>query len=542
MKCPIENITVYNDRAEVIRRVEVELEKGQYALSITGVSSELTPNSVHVSGGTGLATILEVSTMTTYDEIADTLTGAEISAKKEAKTKLEKVKKGLQKKMEIISKNQEWLEHWAANVNATPQIQAKHAEKEFLNDAYFGSISSFMGFYTQQLSTLMQNRTDLETEIEELDTRLKILDLEINQASHPKRKPKEQRNTITVNLIAGGGQVILQLSYVVNNARWAPSYDCRVDSGSSKLQLTYYGVITNSTGEDWVDAHLSLSTATPDIGGAPPELPTSTVGVRPAYSYQAKARRTSVSRDEMLCVQSTAFAISEREESFNVPPPPISTLVTTASETAACATFTIPVPSTIASDNKEHKVTIAIMPLETRFTYAVIPRVSPYSYLKSTTANTSQFFLLAGPCNVFMDNNFVATSSLKDVSPKEEFAFFLGTDKAVKVEYQIPTEVKDQAGILRRSNLQTWTGYVLIRNTKSKEIAVVAYEQVPKSNDERIKVTLLEPDIKKSDCNCKMNLSNNLEWRYHIKPGQSLKLTCKYTVESPADLTLTYTY
>ena len=37
-------------------------------------------------------------------------------------------------------------------------------------------------------------------------------------------------------------------------------------------QLFYFGKIKQSTGEDWDDASLSLSTAMPSVGGTPPEL------------------------------------------------------------------------------------------------------------------------------------------------------------------------------------------------------------------------------------------------------------------------------
>ena len=38
------------------------------------------------------------------------------------------------------------------------------------------------------------------------------------------------------------------------------------------LQVLYYGLIKQSTGEDWISAKLSLSTANPSIGGSVPEL------------------------------------------------------------------------------------------------------------------------------------------------------------------------------------------------------------------------------------------------------------------------------
>ena len=36
--------------------------------------------------------------------------------------------------------------------------------------------------------------------------------------------------------------------------------------------MLYYGLIKQSTGEDWLDAKLSLSTANPSVGGSVPEL------------------------------------------------------------------------------------------------------------------------------------------------------------------------------------------------------------------------------------------------------------------------------
>eukprot|EP01105_Mastigella_eilhardi_P022385 TRINITY_DN5506_c0_g1_i2.p2 TRINITY_DN5506_c0_g1~~TRINITY_DN5506_c0_g1_i2.p2 ORF type:complete len:271 (+),score=67.13 TRINITY_DN5506_c0_g1_i2:992-1804(+) len=264
--------------------------------------------------------------------------------------------------------------------------------------------------------------------------------------------------------------------------------------------------------------------------------------VSPPYqSTSSQARRRSVNHDEMMMCQKASFAFKEEIE-FSpsaAPQPPIASLVTKASENMASATFEIPRPATILSDNQEHKVTVAIIELETRFSYAVVAARSPHSFLKSTTTNGSQYFILQGPCNIFMDNNFVAKSELKDVAPQEDFAFYLGPDKGVKVEYKQPSEVKDQSGLFSKSNLQTWTSQVTVKNTKSKPIAVVIYEQLPISSDEKIKVTLVEPDIKKSD-NVKINPNNNIEWRYHIDAGKSRVVPCKYTVESPVNLQLHY--
>ena len=38
------------------------------------------------------------------------------------------------------------------------------------------------------------------------------------------------------------------------------------------IQILYFGMIRQSTGEDWENAKVSLSTALPSVGGSPPSL------------------------------------------------------------------------------------------------------------------------------------------------------------------------------------------------------------------------------------------------------------------------------
>ncbi len=54
------------------------------------------------------------------------------------------------------------------------------------------------------------------------------------------------------------------------------------------------------------------------------------------------------------------------------------------------------------------QVTVALVDLSPDFHYNSVPRLSPHSFLKAKSKNTSPYTMLAGPANVFMDNNFIA--------------------------------------------------------------------------------------------------------------------------------------
>ena len=54
------------------------------------------------------------------------------------------------------------------------------------------------------------------------------------------------------------------------------------------------------------------------------------------------------------------------------------------------------------------QVTVALVDLSPEFHYSSVPRLSPHSFLQAKAKNTSPYTILAGPANIFLDNNFIA--------------------------------------------------------------------------------------------------------------------------------------
>jgi hypothetical protein len=109
--------------------------------------------------------------------------------------------------------------------------------------------------------------------------------------------------TILLDAKCSKNETNFYLSYVILNASWGPKYDIRVFSNKKDmivswhfksnlncfkykkhLKINYYGLIQQSTGEDWNDTKISLSTALPSIGGNVPKLGTMSVGIKQIYN------------------------------------------------------------------------------------------------------------------------------------------------------------------------------------------------------------------------------------------------------------------
>jgi len=65
----------------------------------------------------------------------------------------------------------------------------------------------------------------------------------------------------------------LDLSYIITGASWRSTYQVRVESKDKSCVLVYQGVIRNTTGENWDNVLVTLSTAEPSKGGEPPRVP-----------------------------------------------------------------------------------------------------------------------------------------------------------------------------------------------------------------------------------------------------------------------------
>lgn len=75
--------------------------------------------------------------------------------------------------------------------------------------------------------------------------------------------------------------------------------------------------------------------------------------------------------------------------------------------------YTVSHPVNIPSDGAAHTVTIATLRLNAEITRVCVPRVDAVTYLQCIILNKSDYQLVAGPVNVFLEDMFVARTSIK---------------------------------------------------------------------------------------------------------------------------------
>eukprot|EP01117_Protostelium_nocturnum_P015449 TRINITY_DN5997_c0_g2_i2.p1 TRINITY_DN5997_c0_g2~~TRINITY_DN5997_c0_g2_i2.p1 ORF type:complete len:576 (-),score=205.76 TRINITY_DN5997_c0_g2_i2:23-1750(-) len=552
-ECPTDMVTVFSDRAEVTRNVEVkETKTGQQEVRINGLPNGIRPDSIHVAGGRGSATVLEVSYDVVYKEVIkegerERLEG-EIEEMEEKMEDLEREKKRIEEERTLLDR---YTSRVFDNKSDKPSSPQDSDVSTLFSATNLGGVSNYLRFVgenTERLDKLMAENTKNQKKLKE-ETQTKRNKLSILGSSS---RTKETRRVTIVFLTKTETKVSFGLVYIVNGASWNPSYDVRITSADEEkegskhqLALTYYGKIQQNTGEDWNNAKLSLSTASPSsAANAPVAIPrTLSYYKAPSYSFGGKLgkpspsfKRSSSTTEKKI---SQAMDYDEYEEDNDDGAlDDIEIQQATTKKNAISATFEIPRRTSIQSDNKPHKVTIVILDLEPRMEYFCVPRANDNAYLRALAENKTQVALLPGPASVFLDNDFIATSDLTTASTGIEYQFLLGIDSEIRIKHEEVKTVAAQSGLIKKTKDVVVEHKTSVVNTKKKSITMIVLDTLPTSSEENIKVKLEEPDLKKSPNATYDEHDGKISWKIEVNAGGSVTVPFKFKVEYPADKTV----
>lgn len=502
----IVEVTVFLNKAQVTRELKTRLETGKTSLVLTGLTSQLDPQSIQVTGK-GNFIILGIHHQQNYlNEL------------------------NMPKALKVLKDSIELLQKQVVLEQSQKEILSKEEQMLLSNQKIGGTnqnltvaeLKAMADFYRSRLGDIVTSRMKLDEKIKKMNERISKLNMQFNEQNE-----MYLRNTseVVINVSTEAAtQAELRVSYVVANAGWNAVYDVRAINTKSPLQLSYKANVFQGTGEEWKNVKLKLSTANPNQSGLKPELyswyldfynPIVYDVQRKEKAYKSAAMK-SEARMEMAVEEPMVAAQSVSEFVSNI-------------QTSLNTEFDISIPYSVSSSSKPTVVDIRNYEMKAEYSYSVVPKLDSDAFLIAKALGWEEFSLLPGEANIFFEGTFVGDSFIDPNNIKDTLSLSLGRDKRIVIKRDKLKDLTSRS-VMGSSKKESYTWEISIRNTKTEAVRISIEDQVPVSQNTQIEVTLI--DIGGANYN---KQTGKLIWNLEIKPSETRKVQYKFEVKFPKD-------
>ena len=468
----------------------------------------------------------------------------------------------LQDELERLTRSQQLIEARKSALNDRRQWLRALGEhsRDFAKGLAQGQmkpqdLADFFSFAANQALQDAEAAQSLEIELEHVQQEVQAKKRELAQMQG-NILPDRLAAIVTVSLVEAG-EFDLELSYIVMGASWYPQYDVRVQMADEKdtgeVELTYVGVVQQSTGERWENVGLSLSTARPSLASVLPELDPWYLNVYtppvPAPLRAANPRIASMSglpgdQHASSAIQPMALAAMEpvdegtfdavqdeqvREKEFRT----ADVATATVEQTGTALIFRVGRSVDIPSDNSPHKTTIARDNLPCVFDYVSAPQIDEQVHLRASIENTTERVLLNGDANIFLSSEYVGTTRVKTTAPMEKFKVFLGIEDNIKVKRELVERNVEKGNALQGNIRRISYAYrISVHNYTGAPRRVVIRDHLPVSQHERVKVKVQNIQPLPTE-RTKLEL---ITWKFTLPADGEQKIEYRFVVEHPQDM------
>lgn len=504
---PMSRVTVYSDRAEVTRRADIACDAGTADVTLPPIPGHAEASSVRVELGQGEARLTSLLSEVVTKAVA-------VDPRKAA---LEKERDGVRQKLEALRDSLKTLDEREAALEKLGQFFATAANEDVRNpkplvEQWKKTLDTLKNERAAAAAKRLQWRAEQRAETRKLgriEKKLALLGEDLRAV-----------RVVTARIACGGEKrVPLTFAYVLSGARWWPEYDLRVEAdtsaqGDSKAELSVSALVQQTTGEDWKDVEIVLSTAQPALGAQ--ALVPQVVIVDGMIQQQKKVL---VQQSERRAQALEQGATNDKEAAG-----------ADLEDGGRVFTFKLKQKPSIPSDGHEVWFQVDAVPFTASIGRVATPTLMPYVYRVAKQKNPASYPLIAGTLHVFRQRAFMGDMELKYVAPGEPFEVSLGIDESMRVERRPLVEL-DRAPKLLGST-KAWERHYRVRlqNLGDKPTTVELREAIPLSKAKDVTVEIGE----KTTADYQHDKDRGfLVWRVPVERVKEIDLA--YTVKIPKE-------
>lgn len=510
----IDTVTVYPDGATVSRVIAIDLASGDSTLVAKDFPLSLDPSSLRVEGEAGAK--LTIGTIDARPPRAAPVNLPELDKRIEA---LKDERADLQGTIDAAAARRKFAQRFA---EASPAGLGEKGEARPITEwrAAFTAVAEEVGAAETAIRDAARKQREIDRQIAQL---------EADRSAKPPGKLEVRIDVASAAATKG----TLRVTYTVRNARWLPLYDARLDTGAKdrkpQLELVRRAEVTQSTGEDWSNVTLGVSTVRIARGGSAPELNSLVAQYPQVPKPQADMVMPSAApapRQMKLFAGKKEEALEQRER--------IDEQQAVAEIGDFQATFKIPGRVSLCAAEGAKSLRIASMSVPADLAVRAAPVLDPTAFLEASFRQTDDTTLLPGKVAIYRDGVFVGRGKLTGSVKDDIVRLGFGADDKVKVERAVLKRNEGSAGLIVTSKTDERAFKTIVRNGHDFPIHVAIEDQLPVSENDEIAVEML-PATTPPTAKDIRDKRGVLEWSFDAKPGEVKDINFAWRVRWPKD-------
>jgi uncharacterized protein (TIGR02231 family) len=525
VKSVISAVIVHPDAATITREAVVDLPSGASTIMFKNLPFAMDPASLRVSGeANGRLLIGSVETRVTP------------AAAKQRDNAVETRLKALRGEREATQVTIDALAAKQAMITRFAQSGPEKLSPETrpLPPGEWGAAFETIG------AALAKNGEGLRlanVKARELDEEIQALESGQGQVSggHAGLGPAREASVFVEREQAGRARLVL--AYLTSGAGWTPAYDARLDTGDKdrkpSLELNRRAMVTQRTGEDWIDVALSVSTVRAHRGAAAPEPQPQRLAFLDYPVPVAKGAVGGGFRRENMSSLDAAAPASGLEDKVAAPEP-VQQQVAAMDAGAYQATFKVSGAVSAPGDGSAKSFVLSSRKLEPKLEIRAAPALDPTAYLEAHLVNDEEAPLLPGPLAVHRDGVYVGESRIALVAPGDAGDFGFGADDKVKITRVPVKRMENEPGWFGQTRTETRDFKTQVKNLHGFPIHVTIVDQVPFSENTAITVELLPQTTAPSEKQV-ADKRGVMAWTFDQQPGEAKDIRLAWRVKWPAD-------
>lgn len=507
----VTDVTVFMYGAQITHSGDLSLKAGENVFRVSELPLYMDPNSVQVEGNPNY-TIISVRHQVNY--MVDASSNPRVKAIQDSLDDVQFKQKEIYSMRSVLGQERALLESNRSLKGENAVIAVE-------------DITEMADFYRERFKQIEYRLLELGEQERENNMQIAKLQNRLNQMNvRQSQNPSEVLITVQAQKEV---KSTIKFSYFTQNAAWLPVYDLRAEDINSPIQFAYRAKVFQSTGTDWEDVKLTISTGNPNVGGQAPQLSPWYVNIYEPYREQnrrmydkAAAPSAAYDSEGITLMNSTPMVASGETYEWTT-----TADFTSIQSNTVSTEFKISIPYDIPSDNQQYDVLMQEQTLNAKYDYVSIPKLDNDAFLRAQLTDWMQYSLLPGESNIYFKGTFVGKGYIDPVQANDTLTLSLGRDRAIGIKRD---QIKDfcKTSTLGSKQKTTKAYEITVTNTKKQAIELIIEDQVPISQNGEIEIEVEELSGGTYDAT-----TGKITWKVTVEPGATIKKQLRFNAKYP---------